>query len=1758
MQMKRVCSMILALALLWQLLPVQALAEAGLELPGASELAAARALTGLAEDAPGYHAGMSVSAAMNAMQLSGWLDELLDNEMFSLQSAYQSIQTTLERMKAEDPDYYGIMTDTPNNAQYPPRIEKLHHQSEELREELAFYSHRLVEQSYVIDSMMERLSSDEYSDTEKARAARKIESAAETIREIRDTVVQNAAIWEEQIDRWMSVLRGDYIGEDQDTFVESSWVYLVMAWNPVIAQAQVSTVALYPTGNTLLERLSPVRSALADTKQDVTLRVVSQKNFVISVKDGDTPIEGADVTAWQGEGKKSGTVFGTGGYSFNVSDFAMNKGGDIELTLRISASDYRTTQLRQICVKKGQILTFPLKKDDGSPYVVEAVLDDNDIYYSQYGIYYSTFNDWERSISVTVSGVRDTVYCALEYTDASSGKLVHTEPQKIEKSDQTVSFRGKWNQLLKPGEELVILLDASEAKVKDGSGSRFPSTLTVQRGPVDKPFYDTSGAFTSAFNPLGTGFLSCTLPTGSKIPQFLSGSTVSLDLPIGKYVPRLIINVDGTFSFSAGGQMDSLNPNDTVDANGEKVARWKTQDQRSLEKRQKEYAEQGAKFQYLAKAGAMWDGCKSLQMRFLGKTNASVSVFMYLYGRYQEDDQGYGSVKAKGGLGISLTFSSEIMMTFGPIFASIGLTASLAYADQIGMMLDTYWPDGGSLSFGKFRQLHGITGITIQLRLQVDVSAGAGIKGLLSISVHGYGYINILLGLLGKFSDGALVTISARVGFYVLVQVFWLKWKKPLFDLGETVLYTNQKQTASNSMLRILEPFLPSAVAESSGDTQESVSLTPTSYPKLEIGNAQRLFSNASMTDDNVQLLTLNGKTFAFYLEKQSVGSYMYRAKVKWVNLDDPSRSGDFSSILDNHGTSAPIVYDFIVDKVINPKNNREIGVLCLLATTFMETVPMEFEDGQTYAMQEPTSTVVYYIGFTADNYWYGSVNEAFFGSSDLTMWERTYVAPTITLSSRLENDVPYCYIDISALPMEQQSEGRQSISRLHMQCRKRIGAYTGSDMYESLTQEERFLYNAPNEKNCYQVQRGSPELLGQATNRPGGLGTKFDSIYALVCENESPLTGETQLIHHTNKPYCGPYVLDRGQIRYYRALTGEVQDGRQTDVLFYLAEENTQDRAQCRLKGIRVVHEVTGEEWLAMCSATLTDYDVIVPASSFDVATIDDTTYLYWMEAIEPENAADARRYRICGVIYDPAGDRMSDDYVLAEFVPEHSDDEPQKIMLTGNGNGYYLVNRGEGRSATTTLYSFPFRYVPSLDLKKAALADTLVSAGSYNDLVFTVTNDGNTAISGFDLQLALLENGVSTTVQTIHADIVSPNLSYSQTQRGTVSGEQSIYRMEDAAESLVQSEWHIQRKHRQYYNVGDSYIETEDAQSAENGQLLPGMTAAFKTSLWIPADWEGEKQVRLQLSRWSAKANWASGVQAAANGPEEEIVYELRSDGTMVRVQEETNALMRAQEENPLYVSAQAADESVPLNAAIHDIELHYRLYRDAEDVPWVSLVITDEAATAEPIRLYAQVYPDDGEESVSVALPYFDQAVSVGGTHCIDLPVSALLGGQSCHKARVAVYGIGVEERDDADNEILLVFSENIPPLSFALQPQDRIVLEGETITLSVEPAGGVKPYAYQWQVAGRDGKWTDVEGGTSDTLSVGPVTRDMQGWSYRCQVTDHYLTRACSGEARLTVTELPSTGDRSNLTLVLAAAVCALLAMLLLRRRKHQIG
>ena len=59
----------------------------------------------------------------------------------------------------------------------------------------------------------------------------------------------------------------------------------------------------------------------------------------------------------------------------------------------------------------------------------------------------------------------------------------------------------------------------------------------VQRGVLDGPLFDQSGAMSSILSLGGLGF---TLP--SSLPSFLAGSSIGFDLP-SKYIPQIGINL---------------------------------------------------------------------------------------------------------------------------------------------------------------------------------------------------------------------------------------------------------------------------------------------------------------------------------------------------------------------------------------------------------------------------------------------------------------------------------------------------------------------------------------------------------------------------------------------------------------------------------------------------------------------------------------------------------------------------------------------------------------------------------------------------------------------------------------------------------------------------------------------------------------------------------------------------------------------------------------------------------------------------------------------------------------------------------------------------------------------------------------------------------------------------------------------------------------------------------------------------------------
>ena len=99
----------------------------------------------------------------------------------------------------------------------------------------------------------------------------------------------------------------------------------------------------------------------------------------------------------------------------------------------------------------------------------------------------------------------------------------------------------------------------------------------------------------------------------------------------------------------------------------------------------------------------------------------------------------------------------------------------------------------------------------------------------------------------------------------------------------------------------------------------------------------------------------------------------------------------------------------------------------------------------------------------------------------------------------------------------------------------------------------------------------------------------------------------------------------------------------------------------------------------------------------------------------------------------------------------------------------------------------------------------------------------------------------------------------------------------------------------------------------------------------------------------------------------------------------------------------------------------------------------------------------------------------------------------------------------------------------------QPADTTVTEGQTASFTVT-ATGENP-TYQWQQSTDKGQsWTEISGATGSTYTVAPTTTSMNGYQYRCVVSNS-AGSVTSAAATLTVTQ-PVTGvtlDQTELSL-----------------------
>ena len=91
------------------------------------------------------------------------------------------------------------------------------------------------------------------------------------------------------------------------------------------------------------------------------------------------------------------------------------------------------------------------------------------------------------------------------------------------------------------------------------------------------------------------------------------------------------------------------------------------------------------------------------------------------------------------------------------------------------------------------------------------------------------------------------------------------------------------------------------------------------------------------------------------------------------------------------------------------------------------------------------------------------------------------------------------------------------------------------------------------------------------------------------------------------------------------------------------------------------------------------------------------------------------------------------------------------------------------------------------------------------------------------------------------------------------------------------------------------------------------------------------------------------------------------------------------------------------------------------------------------------------------------------------------------------------------------------------SISQQPQSTTVTEGQGATFTVEASAGSETPTYQWQQSTDNGSsWTNIESETSASYTINSTNTSMNGYQYRCVVTDSGVS-VISAPATLTVNE-----------------------------------
>lgn len=1788
--MKRwICAMLLVV-LLAQAVPFSALATvvSGKPITDA-ELAKAYSLTGKNETDIVYHNGMGVSATMNARQLRDWLQDIQSGDLHSVCHILSQADMALSDLSESDPSAHRRLT-VGNNAKLLERSEALQVEAEELRQTMRFYEDRLQESITTVEQSVELMKSGEEAnvlyDYERVRYAERIRNASAAIADIRSDIVDQYDAWQRDIDRWQNICNGSYQGGDANDRAVGDWLDDVFLADHVHEENETK-ILLQNNASTRASRLRTNESVLSGNNESTTVTVLRDDEIGIQLlvqdENGQSQnLVGQVVRAWdhkaadQSNTPQTATTDKDGVAVFSINSFTVESDGfvDIDIDVDCDAKGYHSIASDHMLVEKGKRLIVHLQKNDGTPYIYKASFNGFDCYYNQHKIYYSHSNDYDYEIKAYF---RDTssapivpmLYYAEDEEGTNEVKLTSGEKKKDRTGDYYL-FKGPWKMELRPDKARKIYFKLTD----DKNAKKYFTMIQPIYSIVDKPT-DLSSVLGGILKPSG-GF-------GFKIPSW--GETVNVDIGLNKllhFVPKVMLDINGLLTITIGSVWGEKSNPDTMT--------WQAQEYRDLERKERDIEKDFNLAKVKAKLGAPEDQVNQRKYN-AWKGGASVGIFLLLCGKWEKDpdESEVYQVNLTGSLGgwftywVDYTHEFAVATPIGPIPFYINFGANFTLSVALGLEWNMRWKNldviEGSASF----TFHDFD---LGFQINLSLTLGIGVKGVLSFFVKGACCFSIVVGFIKGRSPsvdidlGLSVTLGAEfLVFTVSVQVWHDKWK----------LYSTDPQA---NAYPLLEHYTAAALAKRNGETEDKETVpsgasygAPQQYPELgvELSPVPAL-SGLENVSGTVKLLEYRGEIYAFFIKD---GRIRYKlVSGNQLDEEDVFSPKEIQNLTERFDGTVPLaeMKDYAFDVCVGTADTSGDYVMEFIVLTALCAKDV---DGQGYPVGDAEQTALYTVylwrssqGGGLTTYHNGTHNEFGYGFYRAMYTGQGSDIPFVCGDIQIAN----CYYkDVSGKTgghFDRNTVGYVNVS---------LTEFTRPDetrvVRRGYAHTEQNIHNKEEYVNTQQAATDEKIESGAGSGYKRVFGRSGSDLSWIAVSRSEGGEGDQGAIEFFDPAMKGKsIVLATGDIHAFSQAVLTDEKGNESRAVFYAEDLNTDDGGNhFRLKSLYVnpTDRKDGDGNLEL-GITATDYDISLLTEQFKLAVIAGAINLYWLsgERMTDDDGTERDVYRVNIVNYDQFTNTLSNPSVCAEFALPAEDMVIHDLILSETGKGYLTAAKmpddAHGDSASMkktplTVYSFTTNLMPVLDLTGQIIEDTLVCPGDYDDFNLVLMNSGNMAATSIDVDIVLQENNVDTVVGKLHGSCLNPTDSSIQMGDETIfTGEKAFYRLEDFDSTPQQRDWVLGETNVNYVVEDGALSEKRDGESkthyVKTNAILPGARATFKSTMQIPAEWNGKKQIVLRLSSYRTYVNWvgaianAAGRQTISNVARTAVPNAGATEITYVRDPKTGKMVLKSEGVQGIKDSRISEPASVPgtvRTQTLHDLQVTDRVYRGPDDERMLQITVTDLAHTGESFTLSGTMYLDDSKEPITFSMGHFPDAVSDAATHNFDMPLSALVDPYSCQKARIVITGDGIKETAMSNNEFTLYLDGKPGPLTILRQPRDVTIQEGESASFSVVVTGGVWPYSYQWQMWDeKHQKWVDIPNATDSVLSRENVEKKWDGARFRCVITDRAETTVISDPATLTVRDSVDTGDHSSLPLYLAMAVIALALLWLLRRRMNR--